>query len=92
MALTEDLSVFLADFGVICTSGAVTGLGLLDMPSELVADGVVLSTDYKLICLASEFGNLKYADTITVAGATYTVRETLLIDDGKFCEVMLLKP
>ena len=91
MALTEDLSVFLTDFGVSCTSGATTGLGILDMPSQLIADSMVISTDYQLTAKASDFGSLKYNDAITVDGAAYTVRETRLIDDGRFCEVSLMK-
>ena len=91
MALTEDLSVFLNDFGVSCTSGATTALGILDMPSQLIADSMVITTDYQLTAKASDFGGLKYNDAITVDGAAYTVRETRLIDDGRFCEVSLMK-
>jgi hypothetical protein len=91
MALSEDLSVFLADFGVSCTSGATTAMGILDMPSQLIADSMVISTDYQLTAKASDFGGLKYNDAITVDGVAYTVRETRLIDDGRMCEVSLMK-
>lgn len=89
--ITEDLDLFLEDFGVTCTAGAVTAKGILDMPSQVVADGMVLTTDYKVTCRASVFGGLKYGDSITVDDAAYTVRENMLIDDGKFCEIMLQK-
>ncbi len=89
--ITEDLDLFLEDFGVTCTAGAVTAKGILDMPSQVVADGMVLTTDYKVTCRTSVFGTLKYGDSITVDGASYTVRENMLIDDGKFCEIMLQK-
>jgi hypothetical protein len=92
MAFTEDPSVFLADFGVPVSFGAVSGYGVLDMPSEIVADGVVLTTDYKLTCLSSVFGAAKYNDTVTVSGVAYTVRENLLVDDGVFCNIMLMRP
>jgi riboflavin synthase alpha subunit len=91
MALSEDLSVFLTDFGVSCTSGAVTALGILDMPGQVLADGMVISTDYQLTAKASDFGALKYNDSISVDGVAYTVRDTRLIDDGRFCEVSLMK-
>jgi riboflavin synthase alpha subunit len=91
MAFSEDLSAFLTDFGVSCTSGATTALGILDMPGQLIADSMVISTDYQLTCKASDFGNLKYNDSISVDGVAYTVRETRLIDDGRFCEVSLMK-
>ena len=91
MALTEDLGIFLADFGVSCTAGAVTALGILDMPSQIIANDMVLSTDYMLTARASDFGNLVYGNAITVASVAYTVRETRLIDDGSFVEIALQK-
>jgi hypothetical protein len=91
MAFTENLDVFLADFGVTVTSGAVSGSGILDMPGELVADGMVISTDYSLRCEASKFGGLIYGAAMTVDGVNYQVRENRLIEDGKFCEITLLK-
>lgn len=91
MAITEDLDIFLADFGVSCTAGAVTANGILDMPSQILSDGMVLSTDYTLTARASNFGNLIRGNSITVDGVAYTVRETMLIDDGKFVQIALQK-
>ncbi|MEK9870166.1 MAG: hypothetical protein VW831_10585 [Gammaproteobacteria bacterium] len=93
MAFTEDLSVFLssADFAVSVKSGATTGLGILDMTSEIIADGVVLSTDFKLTCESSKFGSLLHGEKVTVDGTIYTVRSASLVDDGAFVEVMLMK-
>ena len=91
MAFTENLDVFLADFGVSVTAGAVSGLGLLDMPGELVADGMIITTDYSLRCEASKFGGLIYGAAMTVDGVSYQVRENRLIEDGAFCEITLLK-
>ena len=89
--ITEDLSLFLSDFGVSCTAGAVTALGILDMPSQVLAGEMVLSTDYTLTAKASDFGSLKYGDAITVAGTAYTVRETQYIDDGAMVQLGLQK-
>jgi hypothetical protein len=91
MAFTEDLDLFLADFGVQVTAGAVSGLGIMDMPSEIVADGVVLTTDYKLTCKTTLFGGLVYGDTVAVDGVNYTVREVMRLDDGAFCDLMLMR-
>jgi len=91
MAFDEDLDIYLADFGVPVTSGSKRGLGILDMPSQIVADGVVLTTDYALTCLASIFGTLSYNDSVTVDGIAYTVRESMRLDDGKFCTLMLTR-
>lgn len=91
MALTEDLDVFLADFGVTVTSAAISGIGILDMPGELVADGMIISTDYIIRCEASKFGTLAYGASITVDGTAYTIRENRPIEDGVFCEITLQK-
>ena len=91
MAFTENLDVFLADFGVSVTAGAVSGVGILDMPSELVIDGSIVTTDYSLRCEASKFGALGYGASITVAGTAYKVCVNRLIEDGAFCEITLTK-
>jgi hypothetical protein len=91
MAFTEDLDLFLADFGVSVTSGAVTGVGILDMPTEIVADNVVLTTDYKVTVKTSQFGGLLYGAPVTVDGVNYQVREALKVDDGEFTELMLTR-
>jgi len=87
--ITEDPTIFLADFGVTVTSGAVSGMGILDMPGEAILDGMVISTDYRVRCLASLFGGLAWGSSITVGGTAYTVREVRLVDDGVFCEITL---
>ena len=91
MAFTEDLDLFLADFGVSVTAGAVTGLGIFDMPSQVILNDAVLTTDYKVTCKAGLFGDLLYGNSITVDGVAYTVREVMSIDDGRFVEIMLSK-
>jgi len=52
---------------------------------------MVISTDYVLTAKASDFGSLRYGDSISVGGTAYTVREALLIDDGAFVELSLQK-
>jgi hypothetical protein len=91
MTLTEDLSLFLADFGVTVTSGAVTGLGILDMPGQVVAGEMIITTDYRLTAKTSEFGGLIYGAAVTVDGINYQVRDAMKIDDGEFTELMLMR-
>lgn len=91
MPLTEDLGSFFVDFGVSCTAGEVTGRGILDMPGEVIAGGMVLSTDYSLTAEAADFGNLTHGDSITVDSVAYTVREVRPISDGKLVEIALQK-
>lgn len=92
MAIPEDPADFLADFGVDVTQGATTGLGILDMPGEYVADGRVITSEYLLRAEVSKFGGVGYGDAITVGGTAYTVREApLLLDDGVFCLILLTR-
>jgi hypothetical protein len=92
MAISDDASLFLADFGVSVTAGAVSGLGILDQNSEMLLGDQVVSVDYALTCQASLFGALDYGSSITVAGNSYEVRhQPMLQDDGTFCVVPLAK-
>lgn len=93
MAFTEDLDVFFSTdgFGVSVTKGKVTSVGILDMPTEVIADGVVLTTDYKLLVKTSDFTSVSRGDAITVDGTDYTVREPILMDDGKITQIFLMK-
>jgi len=91
MALSEDLSVFLNDFGVSVTAGAISGVGVLDMPGQVLAGGMVLSTDYTLTCKAADFGGLLYGDGILVDGVGYQVKEVRNLDDGALVEISMSK-
>lgn len=91
MAWLEDPTVFLTDFGVAISSGGTTGLGILDMPGSLTADGMAITTDYTVRCETSKFGGLLYGDEMTVGGITYQVREVRLVDDGTFVEISLMR-
>lgn len=89
--ISEDLDLFLADFGLPVTAGSVSGTGILDMPTQVVADGMLLSTDYKLTVRTADFGGLLYGDAITVEGVNYQVREAMKLDDGALTELYLTK-
>lgn len=89
--INDPLDLFLQDFGVPVIAGSVTGLGILDMPGQLVADGMVVNTDYRLTVRTDQFGSLLYGDAVTVNGILYEVREALMIDDGAFTDLMLAK-
>lgn len=89
--LSENLDVFFGAFASDVVFGGVTGKGILDAPSNIIADGMVLTTDYLLTVKTSAFGTAKYGDAITVDGAAYKVRESRQIDDGKLSEILLTK-
>jgi hypothetical protein len=91
MPVNEDLDEFLADFGVSVTFGASTAKGILDMPTEIIAGGMVLNTDYQLTFKTSALAGLGYQSAITVDGGSYIVREVRALDDGKMSVAFMSK-
>lgn len=91
MAFTEDLDVFFADFDNRVVAAGRSFAGILDAPADIVADGTVLTTDYRLTCKASDAGTLGYQDAVTIDGVAYTVRENTPIDDGRMCVISLTR-
>jgi hypothetical protein len=94
MAFAEDPSVFLDlnGFGVPVTAGAVSGVGILDLNSELILGGEVNVIVYLLTVPTATFGNLGYGSTVVVDGQTYKAETApMRFDDGAFCRVALMK-
>lgn len=91
MPVSENLDLFVADFGVTVTFGASTAKGILDMPTEIIAGGMVLNTDYQLTFKTAALPGLDYQSAITVDGASYIVREVRAQDDGRFSVAYMSK-
>ena len=93
LSFTEDLDAFFdtPGFTVPVVFGATTGVGYFESPTEIIADGVLLTTDYAVVVKTSEFSTVTNGDTMTVEGTSYTVREPMLLDDGKIMRVMLMQ-
>lgn len=95
MALTEDLAVFLADFGVpVSFSGATAGMlgiedaqGLLTLPGDQFPG--VQATDRTVLIRTDQKGGLKPGDAITVNSTARVVRDLLPVEDGAFTLVSL---
>ena len=89
----EDLDAFFdtPGFTVPVVFGSTTGVGYFDTPSEIIANGLVLTTDYSVVVKTSDFSSVSQGDTLTVDSVDYTVREPMLLDDGKIMRVMLEK-
>ncbi len=91
MAFTEDLDVFFSDFNDTVVYSSATYKGILEQPDEMVADGVVMTTDYMLTAKTTDLGALIFDADLTVNGDAYKVRSTRKIDDGSFCILSLMK-
>tara|TARA_R100000426_G_C4766768_1_gene89338 strand:- start:289 stop:573 length:285 start_codon:yes stop_codon:yes gene_type:complete len=91
MPFTEDLDTFFIDFRDSVIYDNAEYIAFLDQPDEMIADGVVVSTDYELTGKTSDFGLVEYEDKIVVNDEDYTVRSVRKIDDGSMCIVSLSK-
>tara|TARA_S200000501_G_C20592770_1_gene642319 strand:+ start:82 stop:360 length:279 start_codon:yes stop_codon:yes gene_type:complete len=91
MALTENLDTFFSDFGNAVIANGASYKGILEQPDEMIADGVVLTTDYELTAKNSELGSLSFDSQISIDGVNYKVRNVRKIDDGILCKIALTK-
>jgi hypothetical protein len=92
MAIQDTLAFLSVDeFGVSCTLGASTFVGILDSPVEVLAGGMALSREYSLLAKTSDVSTAARGTSITVDSVSYTVRENRAIDDGLFSELLLSK-
>ena len=85
MAFTEDIDTFFADFKDTVVYNSTTYEGILDQPDEMIADGLVVTTDYQLTAKTSDLGALVFDATVTVNSVDYKVRNVKKIDDGTLC-------
>ena len=86
----EDLSVFLADFGLPVVYGAIQTTGILDMPGQTLL-GDVSSNDYGLTYATATMPSLKVGDRLTVGGIAYIARNPNPEGDGAFSHAPLTK-
>ena len=92
MAFQDTLAFLSVDeFGVSCSLGASTFVGILDSPVEVLAGGMALSREYSLLAKTSDVSTAVRGTAITVDSVSYTVRENRAIDDGLFSELLLSK-
>lgn len=95
MALVEDLSLFLNDFGVsVAFVGAEPNmLGIMDAPGLFVlADegrATINATDRTVLVRTDQLGTLAQGDTITADAIPYAVREIVPWEDDAFSLVSL---
>jgi len=93
MAIATDSldAIFSDDLAVTVVAGGVSGLGILDEPTTIIAGDQIISTDYVLHCKSSSFGNLVGGDSISVDSVNYKVRTCEKDIDGLTCQISLEK-
>lgn len=91
MPFTEDLDTFFIDFRDSVIYDNAEYIAFLDQPDEMIADGVVLTTDYQLTGRTKDFGSILFDEVIQVNDEDYKVRSVRKIDDGSLCIVSLTK-
>ena len=91
MAFTEDLNAFFVDFSENVFYDNETYKGILEQPDEVIADGVVLTTDYELTVKTVDLGTIAFDTQIEVSNVKYKVRNVRKIDDGTLCKISLTK-
>lgn len=92
MSFSENLDVFLADFGVDVTPSSGSGFrAILDYPDQVIEGGMILSTDYRLTAKTSGISGLAHGSSLAVDGGNYTVRHIRKLEDGRFSEILLSK-
>ena len=91
MPFTEDLDTFFIDFKDSVIYDNAEYIAFLDQPDEVIADSVVLTTDYELTGKTKDFGSILFDEVIQVNDEDYKVRSVRKIDDGSLCKVSLTK-
>lgn len=88
--MIEDLGFAFADFGVNVQGPSYSGLGILDMPDQIVGE-VMISTEYVLTVKTADFTTAKHGDQLTISAANYRIKEKKKIDDGALSKITLSK-
>jgi len=91
MPFTEDINTFFSDFSDEVIYEGVIYKGIFEQPDEVIADGVVLTTDYELTVKTSDLGTLAFDTEIKISNVKYKVRNVRKIDDGTLSKISLLK-
>jgi len=91
MAFTEDINTFFDDFSEDISYGNESYKGILEQPDEVIADGVVLTTDYELTAKTIDLGTIAFDTEIKISNVKYKVRNVRKIDDGTLCKISLTK-
>ena len=95
MIIEENLDTYFADLGQEVVFNGITKKGLLNMPDEILAGDLMISTDYVLTVQTKQFEDVVLGSilVINVNGKRekYEVRSKRMEDDGKLSMITLSK-
>ena len=95
MIIEENLDTYFLDLGQDVYFKGKKKKGLLNMPDEILAGDMMISTDYVLQVQTTEFSDVVLGDTLTITvngvREDYEVRSKRMEDDGKLSVISLSK-
>ena len=95
MIIEENLNTYFADLGQDVMFGDDVKKGILNMPDEIFAGDMMISTDYVLQVQTTEFSDVVLGDTLTITvngvREDYEVKSKRMEDDGKLSVISLSK-
>ena len=95
MIIEENLDTYFADLGQEVTYNGIAKKGILNMPDEILAGDMMISTDYVLQVITVDFEEVSLGDTLRIVvngkREAYEVRSKRMEDDGKISLLSLSK-
>lgn len=91
MAFTEVIDLFFADFGDTATWNGHSAKVILDVSTEDILGGRVLSNEYSMTLPSVGFPGITRGAQVVLGASTYVVREIRYIDDGIVKELLVGK-
>ncbi len=93
MIIEENLNTYFADLGQEVTYNGMAKKGILNMPDEILAGDMMISTDYVLQVITEDFAEVSLGDTLRIQvngkREAYEVRSKRMEDDGKISRITL---
>ena len=95
MLIQDNLDIYFADLGQEVIFNGRTYKGILNMPDEIFAGDVMISTDYVLTVQTKQFEDVVLGSILVIEvngkRENYEVRSKRMEDDGKMSNISLSK-
>tara|TARA_R100000231_G_scaffold3174_2_gene5848 strand:+ start:7981 stop:8271 length:291 start_codon:yes stop_codon:yes gene_type:complete len=95
MIIEENLNTYFADLGQDVDFNGTIKKGIFNMPDEILAGDMMISTDYVLQVITKDFEDVSLGDKLIIhvngKREKYEVRSKRMEDDGKLSLISLSK-